>query len=598
MRFLREKWTVLYEKIRQVCSDYRVTVVTAELLTLYIVIGGLWSEFELGYESPIEEFLFVDMTLSLFLLLVLIASMLVESLFPYEKKHVKILLGRCLAFVIGASISALLVWGIEAGRAAKEAELIFHVRGDVVADWCGRFALGYVFLVVLMIVYVCHRKSGVGFIEYSLHVFVNFVIATSIYAILLIGLNLIASIVNALFLDGYSSLNMYIAVLVTGIYYAPACMMAMNNMNNEINDRISFFIIKYLLSGMTVCAIIIVYIYLLKIVIVREVPSNEIFGIVAGLFWIGMPIWVVDYFYRDGTRYQRFLQNLPYGLIPMIPVQAYAILVRIYHNGMTPIRYAGVVMVLFETAVLLIWHFDREKLERVLLIAGACILVAVFVPGINMYSLSDRWQSIFLKTYYEKVLAQGELTPEEYERMKGAYDYFKWKPGKEALLEEYPIYDAGFAERLVTAGVDTEELTQKQHHRIHCCQMVGTLDISGFDSFAMLNQDDRYSSYGEDRLPVDFSAFRFYERGQEAQGKWIVDLSDFANRCIAYEEAHPDADKDEYSEAMKPYARMEIDENTVLYLNHFEVDYKDGIEEGKAYFKVSSVNISGMLLRR
>lgn len=599
MQFLREKWTLLYRKIKQACSDYRVTVIVVELFTLYAVIGGLWSELDLEYKSPVTEFLFSsDMILISFLLLFIIASMFVESLFSYENKQRKIMLARIGGFIIGAAIAAIFVWGIDTGDKVGEVEFIFHLSGDVVAEWCGRFVVGYILLLMLAIVYVCHRKSRIGFIEYILHVFVNLVVATAIYFVLLIGLNLIVSIVNVLFLDGYSTLSIYVVVLLTGIYYIPACIMAMNNMNNEIHDHVSLVLFKYVLSWMTICALAIVYIYLFKILIMWEMPSNEIFGIVAGLFCLGMPIWIIDYFYRDDTKYMRFLQMLPFGLIPMIPVQAYAICVRVYHNGMTPSRYVGVVMVLFEIAMLFVWHFWKEKLERFLLIIGTIIIIAVFIPGVNMFSVSNRWQSTFLKTYYQKVLSQGALTQKEYERLKGAYDYLKWESGKEDLIEQFNIYDADFAAQLVTLGIHEEDLTQKKYHSIHCCQMVGTLEISAYSSFDMLNHDERYQYFGDGKLPVDFSAFRFYRRGSEEEEVIVVDLSEFADRCFAYEEEHPDAGKDEYSEAMKPYIRITIDENTMLYLNHFEVSYRDGIEDGKEFFEVSSVNISGMLLSR
>ncbi len=252
--------------------------------------------------------------------------------------------------------------------------------------------------------YVCHRKSRVGFIEYVLHVCVNFAVSTATYFVLLIGSNFIVSIVNVLFLEGYSTLGIYVVILLTGIYYVSSCIMAMNHMNNDIRDRTGILLIKYVLSGMTICAMVIVYIYLLKILIMWQIPSNEIFGIVAGLFCLGMPIWMIDYFYRDDTKYMRFLQMLPFGLVPVIPVQAYAIGVRIYHNGMTPSRYVGVAVILFEIVMLFIWRFGKEKLERVLLFIGAAIIAAFFIPGINMYSMSDRWQSAFLRTYYQKVL--------------------------------------------------------------------------------------------------------------------------------------------------------------------------------------------------
>ena len=594
MDFIREKCIFLYQKIKQSCSDYRVTVIAVELFTLYTVAGQIWDDLDLEYTSRVTDFLFKDWALLAFLALFILAAMLVESLLPYEKKQRNVKFARILGFVIGAAPATALVWGLR----LKESEQIFHLSGDIVAEWCERFVVGYVLLLMIAIVYVCHKKSGVGFIEYILHVLVNFAITTVIYFVLLLGVILIILIVDSLFLSGYSSLYGYGAILVTGVYYAPACIMALNDLSNEINDRISIIMIKYVLSVMTICALAIVYIYLLKILIMREIPSNEIFRIVTGLFCIGMPIWILDYFYRDDTKFMRFLQKLPYGLIPLIPVQTYALCVRIYHNGMTPSRYLGVCMIIFEIIMLFVWHFWKEKLERVLLILGAGIIVAIFIPGLNMFSVSNRWQRAFLETYYSKVILQGELTQEEYERLEGAYKYLRWEPQMKELVEQYDIYDADFVGRLAASGIEGESLTQTQHHSIHCCQMVGNLEIDGYSEFAMLNQDEAYDKRGDDRLPVDFSAFRFYKRGSGEQETIEVDLSEFADRCIDYENEHPDAGQTECSEAMKPYTEIVIDSNTVFYLNHFQISYNEGMKDGQEFFEVTSANISGMLLTR
>ena len=594
MNVIREKCAFLYQKIKQSCSDYRVTVIAVELFTLYAMADQIWDDLDLEYTSRVTDFLFEDWALAAFLALFILAAMLVESLFPYEMKQRDIKFARILGFVIGAVPAAALVWGLR----LEDSEQFFHLSGDIVAQWCERFLLGYVLLLMLAIVYVCHRKSGVGFIEYILHVLVNFAITTVIYFVLLPGVILIIFIIDALFLSGYSSLYGYGAILVTGVYYVPACIMALNDLSNEINDRISIIMIKYVLSVMTICALVIVYIYLLKILIMWEIPSNEIFRIVTGLFCIGMPIWILDYFYRDDTKFMRFLQKLPYGLIPLIPVQTYALCVRIYHNGMTPSRYLGVGMIIFEVIMLFVWHSWKEKLERVLLILGAGIIIAIFIPGLNMFSVSNRWQRAFLETYYSKVILQGELTQEEYERLEGAYKYLKWEPQMKELVEQFDIYDADFVGRLAASGIEGESLTQTQHHSIHCCQMVGNLEIDGYSEFAMLNQDEAYDDRGDSRLPVDFSAFRFYKRGSEEEETITVDLSGFADRCIDYESEHPNAGQTECSEAMKSYTEIVIDSNTVFYLNHFQISYKDGIKNGEEYFEVTSVNISGMLLSK
>ena len=449
---------------------------------------------------------------------------------------------------------------------------------------------------LLITVYVCHRKSGLDFIEYTLHIIANLAIATSVYFVLLVGINFIILIVNLLFLDGYSSLGGYGALLVTGIYYAPACIMSLNSLDNDVSDFMGIMLIKYVLTGLTVIALAVVYAYLLKILVVWEVPSNEIFGIVSGLFCLGMPIWTVAYFYRDDTRYMYFMQKAPYGLLPLILVQAYAILVRIYHNGLTPGRYLGVCMVLFEIVVLFAWRFWRKKLERVLLILAAGLAVAICMPGINMYSMSFRWQQAFLESYYNQVIARGELTPDEYERLEGAYQYLKNLPGAEEIIITNDIHEDEFVRLLALSELGGENLTRTKRHTVHCCQLVGSLDTGGYSKFDMLNQDVVYDASGNDKLSVDFAAFRFYKRGSGEKETVTVDISGFANRCIAYEKEHPDAGKEEFSDAMRPYIQIEIDENTVFYLNHFEIRYTDGIKNGKDYFDISSVNISGVML--
>ena len=240
MNFIREKCAFLYQKIKQSCSDYRVTVIATELLTLYAVIDEIWNDLDLEYTSHVTEFLFGDWALAAFLMLFILAAMLAESLLPYEKKQRNVSIARILGFVLGAAPAAVLVWGLR----LKESEQFFHLSGDIIAGWCERFVVGYVVLLMIAIVYVCHRKSGVGFIEYILHVLVNYAITTVIYFVLLFGVILIIFIVDSLFLSGYSSLYGYGAILVTGVYYAPACIMALNDLSNEINDRISIIMIK------------------------------------------------------------------------------------------------------------------------------------------------------------------------------------------------------------------------------------------------------------------------------------------------------------------------------------------------------------------
>lgn len=599
MGVIKGKLLDLYKKIRESCFDYRVSVCFVILATLYetvyIILDNIDSRKEVFGSFPIDRFLDHGPDVLRFLLMFIMAILLTESIFTYEKKEQHIRMKRILCFVLSAVMAAAFV-------------ALQNISGrPVIATWAMRYYIGCILLLMLGIIYFCHKRSSVGFIEYLMHVCVNFCVTTAIYFVLCIGFLLVLIVFELLFF-GTSIIPECVLILVTGFYYIPGCITALRNMESNIDDEISMVLTKKVLSGMTVCAMAIVYAYLLKILVIWEMPSNEIFGIVAGLFSIGILIWVVDYYYRDETKYTLFLQRLPYGMIPMIPVQTYAICVRIYHNGMTGSRYIGILFVAFEIIMLLIWRFWRDKMERVLIVLCICVIVAIFVPGINMYSVSHRWQKAFLVSGYEKVMSRKEITQSEYDRMVGAYKYLRWQTGMETVIEQYDIYDDDFVQMCVISDVNIENLTKVDSHYIHCCQLVDMIDIDGYSRFDMLNQDKLYddAAYKKEngKSAVDFSAFRFYKRSEgdndpvEAEQLIEIDISDFAERCFQYEEEHPDVNSEEISDAMRPYQVIVIDSDTVMYLNHFEVRYEEGIKDGEEYFRWTTINISGMLLKK
>lgn len=550
MSLLKEKLIVVWKRLLEAYADYRVTVSAVALLAIYEAINNFFYIFEyetLGNLLIVRWFFDYTEEISTGLLLFICGSLFVESFLPYTHTEKRAKTARLVCFLLAAVIAvtfSFCIYAMPAGEAWRN----FPLSDSTLSMWAEQYAWGYALLLLLGTVYFCHRKSGIGFAEYMLHVLANFCVTTAVYIVLSIGVVLVLSVADILFFDGIlGNFTTTGTILVTGLYYVPGCITALRNMDSEIDNSPVKYLLRDMITSLTIFAMMIVYAYLIKILLLWEMPSNEIFGTVTGLFCFGMPIWVMDCYYWDDSRYMRIVQRLPYGLIPLIPLQIYAMGVRIYEYGMTPSRYLGTGMVVVEIAVLVIWYYWKDNMERVLLVLGVCVAIAFLAPGINMNSLSDRWQ--------------------------GAIE-----------------------ERLAKAGTDMETDTKVESHRIHCCQMVGSLDVEGYASFAMLNQNLRYEGAKESRIPVDFSAFRFYER--ETGTAVIADISDFANRCMDYEKEHPDADKEEFSTAMKPYQKIVLEDDRVLYMNHFEIRYEDGIKDGEDYFEIESVNISGMLLEK
>lgn len=244
------------------------------------------------------------------------------------------------------------------------------------------------------------------------------------------------------------------------------------------------------------------------------------------------------------------------------------------------------------------------------------VVIAVFVPGINMYKVPNLSQSYFLKKYYQEVLDGRGLSANDYERLKGSYKYLDRQAQTKEFAAQYDIYNDSFAQKLNEIEIADSMLTGYDTHAIHCCQLVGTLDVGGYQRMDMLNQADYYDNridgpievfypnqngekitvfYGSGN-PIDFTAFQFIKR---ATGERItVDISEFAWKCMLYEAEHPDADSTEISDAMRGDNCVQIDENTVFYMNHFQIRYSEGVKNGEPYFEWYKPTINGMLLTK
>lgn len=596
-RFLQENLLIFMNKTQNILSAYKVTIIT-------FIIVSIWEAvlFMLPYEYtsriPFDEY-FVSRMLSIFG----VASAFVET---YLEKQTR---WRICGYLFAALIAGIAAFGLDLGKETQ----IGQMSGRLIQSYVQRFLYGYLLLLCIFIFYRCLKKSGLGFEEYLVRVFHNFAKIFLLYFILSCSAMFISVIIETLLLEDSIYLSGAIVFLVLGMYLLPASIVGFNDVGATPSKVINV-IVKYILSIVTVCAMFFVYLYVVKILILWEIPSNEIFPIISFLFCLGMPVWLMAENYADGTRYSYMLSKLPYIFAPLISLQCYSIGVRIYEYGMTPERYIGVLFILFEVMAVLAWHFGKGRRDILVLIAGALVTIACFLPGVNMYRASNLWQKAYLVRYYQDVNDGRTLSGLEYKRLVGAYEYLKKNPEMSRTVETYDIFEEEFAKNLNLQNEEEMDLTQYETYSVHCCQMVGELDIRDYTKLSMLNQSECYNNRSNEKIvvvfptedgieriedgegvDVDFSRFQFIARGT---GEAItVDLNEFVRKCMAYEEAHPDADSEEESKEMKPYSQIRIDDETILWLNHFECKYQKGMKDGNPYFEWRNINVSGILLR-
>ncbi|MGN1179637.1 MAG: hypothetical protein ACI4SD_00380 [Suilimivivens sp.] len=557
METIRNKTAELFQKIYNTFADFKITMILLVLWTVSLAVGVSLSDYE-----PVIEFL------CRFLMLLFLSSLFAETCFKGKKK------GMLVFYPLAGVLSGVLAYLItqeDIGYSLDE-----RAQGIMA---------GYAIVMLVLTVYFSFRKSGLSFPEYSGRVLSDLLPVSLIYMILTFGLLFVVAAIGELLGGDY--LVDIALILPFTLYFIPGCIYALNHVDKEINPSFGI-IIKYIINIFSICIIFIGYVYILKIIVLREVPSNEIFSILTVLFVMSAPVWVMNEIYRDGTLRSKVVSVLPYVFAPLICMQIYSLAVRIWEYGFTCERYLGIMVIIFEISMIVIWRFDRSHCERLMLVLSVLICISVVIPGINMYSVSDRSQEYFLNKYMQKAEAGEELSELEYKRLEGAYQYQKERMDEAEFESAY-----GETENILEEEKDG---FQKQWHYLHGCQLVGEIDTSNFSKMNMLNQSDTYVRSDSDEIIVDFSKFEFYKR--ETGEKIEIDLSDFYKKCMEYKAENPNSTKEEDSTYMKQFNIIPIDEDSTFYVNHFEVNYYTVKENGEKVSKIRTINISGMLLER
>ncbi|MFR6331868.1 MAG: hypothetical protein ACLUOI_25735, partial [Eisenbergiella sp.] len=210
-------------------------------------------------------------------------------------------------------------------------------------------------------------------------------------------------------------------VLLFGIFYVSSLLRGVLPKTGD-DGPFAEVLIKYVMTGLVISAFAIIYVYILKILIFRDMPSNSIFRILTGLFIAGLPIWTMNAFYTQHNPLLKISRLLPYLFAPLVLLQAYSIGIRIYENGITPMRYVCIMLLVFEILYITLYYFRRQSAGILFLVFAGLVFAACCVPGINMFSISYRNQ----KSALQKVLnaeTLSELSQRELDRASGAYWY-------------------------------------------------------------------------------------------------------------------------------------------------------------------------------
>lgn len=242
------------------------------------------------------------------------------------------------------------------------------------------------FILISIACYFIVTKKNMEASEYTQKVFINELILLILFLVLLTGTGILFYITNALlgFNDWikFFDIMMVETILVTYI----GSFIAIENVEGESNV-VSKVLIKYVMFIMVLIGFIVFYIYLVKIIINKSLPSNQVFLVCTILFGVGLSTALMARSFDEGTTYDKIIEYLPMAFIPALILQIISLTLRIHQYGLTVVRYLGVIIILYELAYIVLYIFKYDKLKYIFIVGAILAFIMTYVPVLNIMQL-------------------------------------------------------------------------------------------------------------------------------------------------------------------------------------------------------------------
>lgn len=547
---IKEKFKSIIQSVKNAVERFPITIIVIFLYMLFlaIIIDVDW------IADEVLEYV------SYFTLYFSVGTFFTESIFKDKEK---------------TNIFLYIVFSLVAITFIVIQEMSWEVQ---FLDYWWKFIVCYISTLVIVGIYFLAKKSSKDFPEYMLKLVINWIKTSVVYWILAIGIAIISSIFIYLILDGDDySLILRLELILVGIYYFPKMLYSFVDMENEVNN---FFkgLIKYVLNSLVLIAFSIIYMYIVKILILKDMPKNQIFRILSALFIVGMPIWTMVSYFKDESFLYKISIKLPLAFIPFIFLQIYTIGLRISANGLTPARYLCVALIIFEIIYTLVYILNKQKINRLLLVFNGIIIISILVPGINMFKLSDLSQAKILQMYNDKM----ELSDEEKEKIYGAYEYLTDSEDGEKYINDILTKKAIEEVKEFYAITKDNELSKVEY--ISYYGDLEEINIKGYSTLKCVRAYD-YDYNAKKNVKECFSNL---EIGNSQHDYYIT--IDLEEKIEEYIENYLENSEDFY-EYFESNNEIKFD-NKKLIITRLDIDYIKETEKIKTY------TIEGYLLEK
>lgn len=258
-------------------------------------------------------------------------------------------------------------------------------------------------MLTLFVIYFVIKEKRISLKEYLLKLFMNSIFVFIISLIVLAGIYVLYMICEILLgTIPYYIISRIIVFLLSMIYFM-GLFVSIENVEGK-ESLFSKILVRYIMQIMVFVGFIIFYIYLIKIIVMRELPSNQVFAVCTSLFSIGLFTSLMSLGIDEESKYNTAIKFLPIVFIPALILQIISLALRIGQHGMTTNRYFGVMIIIFEIVYLVFYVLDEllknenVKLKNILIISNIFILIMFFIPKVNSYEFSNIYNKLFKKS--------------------------------------------------------------------------------------------------------------------------------------------------------------------------------------------------------
>lgn len=428
----------------------------------------------------------------------------------------------------------------------------------------------YIISLSLLIIYKLSKDSKIDVKEYLLKIFSESFIVGVTYIILNIGITAVAGIFITLILDGkFYTIIVRLLILVLGLFYIPAMISVFSNAENV---KVNLFIEKlllYVILPLTLIAMAIIYIYIAKILILRQIPKNVIGRILITIYIVAIPVWAMTTAVKK-EKFKKIIRKIPYIYLPLMILEIYSILTRIYQYGFTPSRYLVIIFIVFQIISFFIIIMKEKYLRELLLIL--CVMTLIFfISPINYRVVSNLSQKNILDKYIENGIKFDDCLKEEQEKYRGAYEYLK----KEYDGDEY-INNQLTQEDIEKLEDNKYYYDEKEH--IYEKKEFKEWDISGYSKIYDFKDDFKY----DDDIDIRNIKIIYGEEYKEI----TINLSKFLEKVIEY-----DKKSYRYNEYFEKNNIIIVDKSKKIYITYLSFSYD-------SENKINNLNIQGYMLEK